>query len=77
MSIANAINQLLLEKNMSKYRVAKNSGIAQTTLSEITSGKNKNPTLETLKKIADGIGVNLSCLVIKAEEVKEGAYENE
>ncbi len=70
MSLGQAINLLAKEKNISKYKISKNSGIAQTTLSEISSGKNTNPTIETVTKIAKGIGVATSELIKRAEEIE-------
>ncbi len=69
MSLGQAINVLAEEKNITKYRISKNSGIAQTTLCEIASGKNANPTIETIEKIAKGIGVAVSELMKRAEEL--------
>ncbi|MDB1933930.1 helix-turn-helix domain-containing protein [Clostridium tertium] len=78
MTIGQAIIELAKERNITKYRIAKNSGIAQTTLSEITNGKNTNPTVETLARIAKGIGINVSELIKKAEELEmEGESKNE
>lgn len=70
MSLGQAINKLAKENNISKYRIAKNSGIPQTTLSEIASGKNTNPTIDTIEKIAKGIGVTVSELMKEAEELE-------
>ena len=70
MSLGQAINKLAKEKNITKYRICKNSGIPQTTLSEIASGKNLNPTIDTIEKIAKGIGVPVSELMRKAEELE-------
>ncbi|SHK37981.1 Helix-turn-helix [Clostridium cavendishii DSM 21758] len=69
MSIGEAINVLAQEKQITKYRIAKNANMSQTTLSEITNGKNSNPTIETLEKIAKGIGVPVSHLIKKVEEL--------
>ena len=78
MTIGKAITILAREKQISKYRISKISGIAQTTLSEITNGKNANPTIETLDKIAKGIGIPVSELIKKAEELeKEEETKNE
>lgn len=71
MSLGQAINLLAKEKNITKYRISKNSGIAQTTLGEIANGKNTNPTIDTIEKIAKGIGVTVSELMRKAEEMEE------
>lgn len=71
MALGQAINALAEEKQITKYRIAKNSGIPQTTLCEIASGKNSNPTIETIEKIANGIGVPASELIKKAEDLEE------
>lgn len=71
MSLGQAINKLAEEKNITKYRISKNSGLPQATLSEIASGKNTNPTIDTIEKIAKGIGVTVSELVKKAEEMED------
>lgn len=70
MTIGEAIIELAKERNITKYRISKNSGIAQTTLSEITNGKNTNPTVETLEKIAKGMSIKVSELIKKAEEIE-------
>jgi transcriptional regulator with XRE-family HTH domain len=69
MSLGQAINAFAKEKKITRYRIAKNSGIAQTSLCEIVSGKNSNPTIDTIAKIAQGIGVTVSELMKKAEEL--------
>lgn len=69
MSIGQAIAFIAKEKNLSKYRISKESNISQTTLSEIVNEKNTNPTIETLEKIAKGIGIPVSLLMKKAEEL--------
>lgn len=71
MSIGQAIVAFSKEKNLTKYRISKESNISQTTLGEIVSGKNTNPTIETIGKIASGIGITVSELMKKAEELDE------
>ena len=60
-------NQIAKKKKISFYRISKNGGIAQTTLSEIVNGNNLNPTIETIQKIAKGLDVSVSELISKAE----------
>lgn len=71
MSISKAIYLLIEEKKISKYRVAKEGGITQTALGEIISGKNSNPTVETLSKISKGLGIPVHELIKKAEELRK------
>ncbi|WP_394896268.1 helix-turn-helix domain-containing protein [Clostridium paraputrificum] len=77
MAIGKAILLIAKEKNITKYRISKLSGVTQTTLGEITNGKNKNPTVETLEKIANGIGIPLSELLRRAEKISKEETKNE
>jgi len=67
-----AINELLKKKQMTKYRLAKLSGVSQTTINDICSGKViiKNCTGETLYKLARALGVSVEALLEKAMENK-------
>ena len=77
MAIGKAILLIAKEKNITKFRISKLSGVTQTTLGEITNGKNKNPTVETLEKIANGIGIPLSELLRRAEKISKEETKNE
>jgi transcriptional regulator with XRE-family HTH domain len=61
------IEELMNEKGWTKYRLAKESGLPQTTITSLFSGRVKSPSTETLSKIAAALGVNSS--VILGEEV--------
>ncbi len=52
---------LLKTKNISNYKVAKETGITQTTLSAWKNGKS-TPKTDTMQKIADYFGVSLDYL---------------
>lgn len=67
MALSKAIKEIAKKKKISFYRISKNGGIAQTTLSEIVNGNNLNPTIETIQKIAKGLDVSVSELISKAE----------
>jgi transcriptional regulator with XRE-family HTH domain len=43
----------------SKYKLCKEANLAQSTLSDIISGKNSNPRLDTIQKIADALNVSV------------------
>ena len=47
------------EQNLSQRQLADRTGVTQSDISKIESGE-ANPTLETLKKLAKGLGMNLS-----------------
>jgi transcriptional regulator with XRE-family HTH domain len=52
-------------RKLSKYAVAQRSGVSQSMLSLVERGL-RNPTLELLLRVADGIGVDLDTLIKKA-----------
>lgn len=55
----NLVLNLLETKGWSKYKLAKEAGIPQSSLHDILSGKIKNPTGERLKAIAEALGVTV------------------
>ncbi|MCL2079890.1 MAG: helix-turn-helix transcriptional regulator [Oscillospiraceae bacterium] len=59
------INDLLEQKNMTKYRLAKSSGVSQTTVIDICSGKVRveKCTGDTLYKLAKALDVPMETLV--------------
>lgn len=71
MALSRAIVKIAERKKLSFYRVSKNGKIAQTTLSEIINDNNQNPTIDTLSKIAKGLGVTVSELIKEAEKKEE------
>ncbi|MCL2696871.1 MAG: helix-turn-helix transcriptional regulator [Oscillospiraceae bacterium] len=64
------LNLVLKEKNISKYKLSKISGIPFTTVSEITTGKSKikNCTGETLYKLAKALNVTMEDLLSECME---------
>jgi transcriptional regulator with XRE-family HTH domain len=62
------VNDLLQEKQMTKYRLARESGVSHTTVNDICSGKVaiKNCTGETLYKLARALGVTVEALLAEA-----------
>lgn len=75
--IGQAINKIAEEKSMTKYRIAKNGQLAQTTLGDIVHGRNVNPSFETMTKIAKGLGMHLWELIKIAEELEESEVERD
>ena len=63
MTIAEAcrirIEQLCSERNITLNKLAIISGITQSTLNNIISGRNKSTTISTIKKICDGIEISI------------------
>lgn len=52
------ILQLCKEKNISVNKLAKLSGVAQSTIDSILKGKSKDPQASTIDKIAAGLGLS-------------------
>ena len=53
------ILELCEEKNMSINKLATLSGITQSTLNNIVSGRNKSTTVSTVKKLCDGLNITI------------------
>lgn len=66
------INDLLKEKNMTMYRLHKESSVPQATLSDICSGKTSiaKCNAETLYKISKALGVSMEYLLETSESYK-------
>jgi DNA-binding Xre family transcriptional regulator len=67
------INNLLAQKNMTKYKLSKASGVAFTTVSEITTGKTKikNCTGDTLYRLAKALDVTIEDLLADSMEYRQ------
>lgn len=70
------LTQLCEEQNITINKLATLSGITQSTVENIMSGKTKNPKLKTLHKIAIGLGMTVSEL-LDFPEMNETIFENE
>lgn len=80
MVIEMTINEILAQKGMTKYRLAKISGIAHATLSELCSGKTniEKCSAETLYKISKALDVSMENLIEGNRNTPQGyeeAYE--
>ena len=53
------IQQLMQERNWSIYRLAKESGLSQTTISNIFK-RNNEPSIPTLKRLCGAFGITMS-----------------
>lgn len=59
------IKRFRKKKGMSQDKLAKLADVTHTTLVKLESGVNDNPTVKTLKKISDALGITLDELVNK------------
>lgn len=64
------------KRGLSKYAVSQQSGVSQSMLSLIERDM-RNPSLETLLKIAEAIGVDLSAVLKNATAKARGAVKNQ
>ncbi|MBO6205278.1 MAG: helix-turn-helix transcriptional regulator, partial [Selenomonas sp.] len=60
--IANNIKRLREEQNLSFGQLADRSGVSKVMLSQIEKGEG-NPTINTIWKVANGLGVDYSQLI--------------
>lgn len=67
MNIGNAIKQIRKEKGLTQKQLSSKSGVSQTSLSLIEKGQTQAGK-ETLEKIAIGLGVKQSIIMIHAIE---------
>ncbi|PIQ91479.1 MAG: transcriptional regulator [Parcubacteria group bacterium CG11_big_fil_rev_8_21_14_0_20_39_22] len=62
-NLANNIKKLREAKGLSQEKLARLADVANNTLIKMESGENKNPTLETLRKVAKAFGVSVDELI--------------
>lgn len=74
------IDDLIGERNMTKYRLAVDAGIPHATLNDICSGKTKleKCSAETVYKLAKALGVSMEALteggILQAERERSFEY---
>lgn len=61
--LASNIKRYRKKLNISQDKLSKLSDVTYNTIIKIESGKNKNPTMKTLAKIAGALGASLDDLV--------------
>lgn len=63
MNIGEAVKLRIIElcnlKNITINKLATISGVTQSTLSNITSGRNNSTTISTIKKLCDGLEISI------------------
>jgi transcriptional regulator with XRE-family HTH domain len=74
--IVRRIRSLCQERGITINKLATLSGITQSTVDGIVKGKNKNPTLKTLHKIAVGLQMTVSEL-LDFPEMNETIFDDE
>jgi len=58
-NLSKNVKRLREAKGLSQEKLARLADVANNTLIKMETGENKNPTLETLKKVAKALEVSL------------------
>lgn len=62
-NITKTLRKLRKTRGLSQEKLARLADVANNTIIKIEAGKNQNPTLDTLKKIAKALEVSIDKLV--------------
>ena len=65
MSIANNLKKLRAERGYSLEKVARLADLSLSTVVKVADGTNQNPTIDTLKKIAEALEIGVDDLIQK------------
>ncbi len=70
------VNELLKQKNMTKYRLSKNSGVPYTTVNDICSGKAQlyKCSVETIYRLSKELSISMEAL-LEPYFVKRSSFE--
>lgn len=70
MNIGEKVKSLRKQSNMSLRELAQNTGLSKTTLSDLENST-KNPSLDTVEKIATAFGLTSSDLLQKTDNTED------
>ena len=63
MTIGEAVRQRIVElcqeRNISFNKLSSMSGVTQSTVNNVISGRNHSPTVATIHKLCDGLGITI------------------
>ena len=62
-NITKNLRKMREAKGLSQEKLARLADVANNTLIKMETGENKNPTLETLKKVAQALEVSVDDLI--------------
>ena len=63
MKINDNLNRILKERKTNVHQLSRGAGVNHENVYKILKGKNKNPGVYTVKKIADYLGVTIDELI--------------
>ena len=58
-AVRERIIELCRERDISINKLCSMSGVTQSTVNNIVSGRNNSATISTIKKLCDGLGITL------------------
>lgn len=58
-AVRQRIIQLCQDRNISINKLSGLSGVTQSTVNNIVSGRNNSTTVSTIKKLCDGLGITI------------------
>ena len=58
-AVRQRIIQLCQDRNISINKLSGISGVTQSTVNNIVSGRNNSATVSTIKKLCDGLGITI------------------
>jgi len=58
-AVTKRILELCHERNISINKLSSMSGVTQSTVNNIVSGRNNSATVATVKKLCDGLGITI------------------
>ncbi len=62
-NLSKNVEKLRKQKGLSQERLARLADVANNTIIKMESGENKNPTLETLRKVAKALDISVDELI--------------
>lgn len=68
-AVRTRILSLCQERELSVNKLSNISGVTQSTVNNIVSGRNRSTTISTIKKLCDGFGITIQDF-FNAEEFK-------
>ena len=65
-AVKERIIELCRERDISINKLCNMSGVTQSTVNNIVSGRNNSATISTIKKLCDGLGITIHQVLLPA-----------
>lgn len=63
-NISKTLRKLREQKSLTQEKLARLADVSNNTVIKIEAGKNQNPTLETLKRLAKALDISVDDLIL-------------